>query len=307
LDQAGNQSAGRVVLVAFLVEAILAGGNSVAIRFSNRELEPLWGAGLRFLVAAILILGVMAAMKLEFPRGRALMGSVTFGLLQFVGAFGLLYYALVEIHAGLGQTLLALVPLATLILAVIQRQERLTGRAVVGTLIGLAGVGMISRDPLRGSASLLSLLAVLGSVLCFAQALVELRRLPRIHPVALNAVALVTAAAVLIPASVIAGETQALPHRAETWIALSYIAAVGSVVVFLLHVYVVQRWSASRTAYVMVLVPFVTVALSAWLDEEPVTSGLLVGGLLVIAGVYIGVLRRTSISNATLETERESA
>jgi drug/metabolite transporter (DMT)-like permease len=201
--------------------------------------------------------------------------------------------------------LLALVPLATLILAVLQRQERLTGRAVVGTLIGLAGVGLISRDPLRGSASLLSLLAVLGSVLCFAQALVLLRRLPRVHPVALNAVAMSTAAGVLIAASALAGESLVLPQQAETWVALGYVAAIGSVVVFLLHVYVVESWSASRTSYVMVLIPFVTVVLSAWLDEEPVTSGLLVGGLLVIAGVYIGALRRTSISKATLE--RESA
>jgi drug/metabolite transporter (DMT)-like permease len=59
-------------------------------------------------------------------------------------------------------------------------------------------------------------------------------------------------------------------------------------------VYVVQRWSASRTSYVMVLIPFVTVVLSAWLDREPLTPGLLVGGLLVVAGVYVGALRQIS-------------
>lgn len=50
-----SHDAGRLVVFAFLVEAVLAGGNSVAIRFSNRELGPLWGAGLRFLTAALLI------------------------------------------------------------------------------------------------------------------------------------------------------------------------------------------------------------------------------------------------------------
>jgi hypothetical protein len=38
-----GSSAARLVLTAFAVEAVLAGGNSVAIRFSNRELAPLWG------------------------------------------------------------------------------------------------------------------------------------------------------------------------------------------------------------------------------------------------------------------------
>jgi drug/metabolite transporter (DMT)-like permease len=39
---------------------------------------------------------------------------------------------------------------------------------------------------------------------------------------------------------------------------------------------------------VFVVVPFVTVVLSAWLDDEPVGAGLLLGGLLVLAGVYVG-------------------
>ena len=282
-------------MAAFVTEAVLAGGNSVAIRFSNRELDPLWGAGLRFALAAGLIVVVMAGLKLEVPRGRALKGAVLFGLFQFAGAFGLYYYALVDIHAGLGQTLLALVPLATLVLAVAQRQERLSRLAVTGTLIGLTGVGLISQDPLRGSIPLLSLLAVLGSVLCFAQALVLVRRFPPIHPVALNAVGMAVSAPVLIGAAAIAGEQFALPQRVETWVALGYVAAIGSVVVFLLHVYVVQSWSASRTSYVMVLIPFVTVVLSAWLDQESVTTGLALGGLLVIAGVYVGALRQTRV------------
>jgi drug/metabolite transporter (DMT)-like permease len=88
-------------------------------------------------LGAFLIVVVMAAMKLALPRGKTLVGAVLFGLFQFAGAFGLYYYALAEVHAGLGQTLLALVPLATLVLAVAQRQERLRGAAVVGTLIGL--------------------------------------------------------------------------------------------------------------------------------------------------------------------------
>ena len=287
------------MLIAFLLEAFLAGGSSVAIRFSNRELAPLWGASLRFLLGALLILAVMTVSRLAFPRGKALALAALFGLLQFAGAFGLYYFALVEIQAGLGQTLLALVPLATLFLAVAQGQERLRSSAVVGSLIGLAGVAVISREPLQGSISLISVFAVLGSVLCFAQALVVLRSAPPIHPVALNAVAMIAGAVVLVGASVVAGEPLVLPTRSETWIALGYVAAIGTVVVFLLHVFVAQRWGASRTAYVMVLVPFVTVVFSAKLDGESITSGLVLGGLLVIAGVYVGALRQPQVSVAS--------
>ncbi len=116
------------------------------------------------------------------------------------------------------------------------------------------------------------------------------RRLPPIQPVVLNAVGMVTGASVPLGVSIRVGEPRVLPRRIETWAALIYVVAIGSVV-FLLHVYVAQRWTASRAAYMMVVIPLVTVTLSAGLDQEPVTSGLLLGGILVIGGVYFGALR----------------
>lgn len=71
-------------------------------------------------------------------------------------------------HAGLGQVLLALVPLATLLLAVLWRQERVRTAAIVGTLLALVGVAFMSRDPLRQEVPLASVLAVVGGAVCFA-------------------------------------------------------------------------------------------------------------------------------------------
>ena len=43
-------------------------------------------------------------------------------------------------------------------------------------------------------------------------------------------------------------------------------------------------------AYQFVLIPVVTVLVSSWLDGETVTIALVAGGLLVLAGVYVGAL-----------------
>ena len=40
-----------------------------------------------------------------------------------------------------------------------------------------------------------------------------------------------------------------------------------------------------------ILIPIVTVLLSAWIDDEPISAGLVLGGPLVLAGVYVGALR----------------
>ena len=281
----------RWVPIAFVVSAVLAGGNAVGVRFSNRELDPFWGAGLRFSLAAICLIGLMAALRLELPRGRALIGSVVFGLLQFGLGFALAYYALVKLYAGFGQILLSLVPLATLLLAAAQRQERLHRASLAGTLLALVGVVIMSGASLHESIPILSLLAAVGSALCFAQGAIIVRRLPPVHPVSMSAVGMVAGAIVLLLGAAIAGDEFTLPRQGETLAALAFLVLVGSVVVFVLYLFVLRYWAASRAAYGFVLTTVVTVALSAWLDDEPITVALLIGGALVLVGVYIGALR----------------
>src|SRR5262245_57560782 len=213
----------RVALAAFVACNVAVAANPIAVRFSNRELAPLWGAGLRFGVAAALLVGLMAVFRLRPPSGHALGGAILFGVLNFAAAVGLAYYAFVHVHAGLGQIVYALVPLATLLLAVLQGQERFQMRAIVGAVFAVGGVAVLAEAPLRANVPPLALLALLLSVVCVAQAAVIVRHLPPMHPVTMNAVGSAAAAAVLIPASFIAGESAQVPQHATTWFSLAYL------------------------------------------------------------------------------------
>ena len=97
-----------------------------------------------------------------------------------------------------------------------------------------------------------------------------------------------------------------LPQQIETWAALAYVVVIGSVVVFLLHVFVAHHWSASSAAYVMVVIPLVAIVLSAWLDQEPITSNFLMGGVLVLGGVYLGALRNNPNSHQPVDEAQKS-
>jgi drug/metabolite transporter (DMT)-like permease len=135
---------------------------------------------------------------------------------------------------------------------------------------------------------------VLGGVLCFAQGTVLAGRFPSVHPVATNAVGMAVGAVILLALSLLFRQEIALPKHAETWAAVAYMVVLGSGPVFVLYVVVARLWSSSRAAYSFVLIPLVTVLLSAWIDDEPIGAGLVLGGLLVLAGVYVGALRPTS-------------
>jgi drug/metabolite transporter (DMT)-like permease len=287
----------RAGVAAFAACAVITAANPVAIRFSNRELAPFWGGALRLLLMAALLALVTRLLRLDLPRGRALRGAVLFGALNYGCAVGLTYYGFVHVHAGLGQLMFALVPLATLLIASLQGHERLHARAVAGALCAVAGVAVLAQAQLDDALPPLSLLALLGSVLCVSQAAVLVRRFPPVHVVTMNAVGTFAAALVLLPVALAAGEPIVLPRLGPTWLALGF-GVVGGALLFVLYIFVLKRWAASRAAYLFVLAPFLTFVLSARLDDEPLGSSLAVGGAFIVAGVYVGALRRSSSRHA---------
>jgi drug/metabolite transporter (DMT)-like permease len=282
---------GRGTLVAFLIGAVLSSGNPISVKFSNVELDPFWGATFRFTLAAGLMLIVMAVLRLPFPRGRALWGAVLYGIFNFGLAFACLFYALVELGAGFLQILLAVIPLTALLLAVAQRQERLRLSAVIGSVLAFAGVLLMSQVALDDSISLTSILVAMGAALCLAQGAVLVRIFPPAHPVSLNAVGMTVGAVILFIATLIAGDSFTMPTLPETWLAIAYMVVIGSGVVFILWVFVLKRWEASRAAYNFVLLPPITLVFSSWILDEKVGIELIFGGLLILVGVYIGALR----------------
>ena len=265
----------------------------MGVRFSNRELEPFWGATLRFALATVVLVAIVLVRRLELPRGRALLGAILYGLFNFGGAFALSYYGLVRVHAGLGQTILALVPLLTLLLAVAHRQEAMRMAALVGSVLAIAGIAIMSGVTTAAGLPLLSILAIVGSAACFAEAAVLVRMFPHAHPITRNAVGMATGAVFLLAVTLVAGDAMELPERVATWTALAYMVLVGSVFVFVLYLVLLRYWVASRASYVFVVIPVGTFALSAWLDQEPIGWNVVIGALFVLAGVYVGALRRT--------------
>ncbi len=134
-------------MAAFLVAVVLGGVNFVGVRYSNQELDPIWGAFLRFGLAAIVFGVLCAALRLPLPRGRALALVVAYGLVGFGLAYGALYWAMQEAPAGIAAVVLAIGPLLVLLLAVAHRLERFSLRAAVGAVIALAGTALMFLGP----------------------------------------------------------------------------------------------------------------------------------------------------------------
>ncbi|MEX2609181.1 MAG: EamA family transporter [Gemmatimonadota bacterium] len=216
---------------------IIGGGNFVAVRFSNEELPPLFGAALRFSLAAALFFMIARVRGTPVPRGRAASGAALYGLPGFGLACAFLYYALVGLAAGTASVIMASVPLLTLAMAVAHGQS-----------------------------------------------------LPRPDPITTNAIGMTAGAALLWVASLAFGEAWALPDTGRTWLVLGYLVLLGSVALFILFLYVIERWTASATTYAIALMPVFAVLFGSLLAQEPITLELVGGGALVMVAVYVGAL-----------------
>lgn len=277
------------MLVAFAGVVLLGGTNLVLVVFTTRELDPFWSASLRFGNAGLLASLAAIAMGLRVPRGRVLAVSVLYGFLGFFMGFALFYWGTQRVPAAIASVIMGSVPLLTFFLALTQRIERFRMRGLLGACLAIVGIGVISARPPEGSLPILPLLAVFGAAASAAQSAIVVRRIPDAHPLVTSAVGMVTGAVMLLLTSALAGETHALPASSGVWIALM-VMVVTSPLLFVLFVFVIQRWSATAASYQFVLFPLVSILLAAILLDESISASILIGAPLVLLGVYVGAL-----------------
>lgn len=278
----------QLTLLAFAGVVLFGGVNAIAVKKSVVELAPFWSAGLRFVVAGLLLVAFVVATRRPFPRGRSFTGALLYGAVAFAASFAFVYPALREVPAGTAVVFLALVPLLTFGLAILQGQERFHVQGLVGALIALVGVAVVVADQLSAAVPLVSMLLIFAGTIFIAESGVLLKWVPRSDPFATNGVAMLAGAAILLAISMVGGEVWSIPSQAVTWAAVGYLVVFGSIVMFGLYLFALRRWTASGVSYVTLLMPLVTVPLAAALISEQVSASFLLGGGIALAGVYIG-------------------
>jgi drug/metabolite transporter (DMT)-like permease len=161
-------------------------------------------------------------------------------------------------------------------------------------------------DQLGAAVPLSALLALGGAMLFSALTTVVIKRLPPGDPIAANAVGGVFFLPILLALSLAAHESWALPSRLETWVALLFLVVFGTVLLFPLALFIIGRWTASGYSYTNLFKPLAAVALAAVILGEPVRLTFLLGGALVLVGVWVGAFStRSAPTSTSVETGAE--
>jgi len=162
-----------------------------------------------------------------------------------------------------------------------------------GGVIALAGIAIAARAQLGVNVPALSVLALIAGSAISGEGNVILKIFsPKSDPMATNALTLSAGLAFLFLTSFLIGEHHNIPRLPATWIAITYTVIPGSVIMFYLFVWLLSRWSASATSYVIMLFPIVATIAGSLLAGETITLTFILGGVLVLVGVWIGALMK---------------
>jgi drug/metabolite transporter (DMT)-like permease len=296
---------GATSLSTFAAVVVIGGANFVAVRVSNQELAPFWGAGLRFGLAALLFVVIALVLRVHWPRDRrqvALIG--VYGLLSFTISYALMYWALVRVNASMAAVLLAAVPLITPLLAAIHRMERLRVRNMAGAVIALVGITIMTVGPAGLIIPIGGLAAITIAAISVSESVIIGKKVSVNHPVLTNAIGMPIGAVGLLLLSLLVGEQWVLPQEAPVIGAVIYLAVVGSVGLFIGFLMVVRVWTPSATSYAFVLFPVMTLLLEAWLLDEPLTVRSVAGAVIVMAGVWFGALAPSARAIVNVEAPK---
>ncbi len=269
--------------------------NFIVAKVTLQEVPPVTLLFLRVLFSNVILLALYLGRRVYRQHQRLQEGDWKwFALLGLFGVAGNqagftigLHYTTVA-HSSL---IISLSPLLVLLLATHMKLEAFTKMKVIGMLLSFSGVAVLVSEhgfDTHSSTFLGDLITFAGSV-CFALYTVYGKKVAdRYDTLSLNTYTyLFGGAAVFLFTGREVVSLNWLAMSWKGWLGALYMAAMASVLAYMIFYYALTKISASRVIAFSYLQPVLATLLSIPLLGDKVTTHLLVGGALVLVGVAL--------------------
>ena len=260
----------------------------VAIKIGLEDAPALLGAGVRFVLAGVLLLGFAAARRRSLKTDKLL--ALILGLLPFAFCYGLVYWGEQYIPSGLTAVLFGVMPLYTAILAaLLLKDEPLRARVLLGVALALAGLSLAFAESLElghSDRAALGAIAVVLSPLGAALGNIGLkRRAGELDAIVLNGWGMLIGGGLLLALSGATEDWGEAVWSAKALGSILYLAIVGSAVAFVTLTVLLRAMSAQASSFIALMIPFGALIFGALLYDEPITGRAVAGAALVVAGL----------------------
>lgn len=268
----------------------------LAIAIAVESLPPASLVALRVGVAALVLCVAVRALGMRLPGPGPIWAR--FLLLGCVGnalPFTAISWGQLRVSSGLTGVLMAVMPLATLVLAhYFVAGEKMTPRRTAGFGLGFAGIGV-----LVGPAAMLQLggdgtevthqLAVLLGALCYAVNTILAGRMPPMHALVQAAGTMLMSSAVMLPIALVFDrpwEWPVLPSG-TSWAAGLWLGLVPTGLATFLYFRIVSSAGPTFLALMNYGIPVVAMGAGIALAGEPFEPRALLALTLILGGLIV--------------------
>src|SRR5437588_5408681 len=291
--------------IVWLILCGIWGSTWLFIKIGLRDLPPITFAGIRFVLAAAILVLLALISRAPWPRGRLDWSIIAItGTLQFALNYGLVFWGEQYISSGLAAVLQSTFPVFGLVIAHFYLpHERITFPKVFGVLLGVLGVAVIFSDQLAiaGKLALLGSVALVMSAFFGSYSNVIVKAYgTHIDPRMLAAGQMIFG---FVPLLAIGIFTEGNPLRiywtARAIVCLLYLVIVGSVIAFGLLYWLLRHMDATSTMLISLVTPVVAVIIGMIVLHEEFNSRLIAGALCIISGIALVVWRKHRVKRST--------
>jgi len=283
------------VLLAFAIIYFVWGSTFLAIRVGVREVPPFLMAGMRFLVAGLVLVAWMRVKETSFPSTREWLSASLMAVLIFVLDYGLLFWAERRVPSGVAAVMMATIPVfMTISEIVILGTQRLTLRLGAALLVGLGGVAvLVSRSVSFGDAPIdtVGAIALIVAAISWSVGSMLTRKLPLPAEKAMSSGAQMLAGGILLTLTATTlGEFRGFRPQdvsMKAWFALVYLIVAGSIVAYTAYVWLIHHESPTKVGTYAYVNPVVAVLLGYFIGGEALTLRTILGTALVLVSVVV--------------------
>ncbi len=281
------------VPVAWLTLCVVWSSTWLVIKIGLRDLPPISYAGIRFLVAIVVLFAVSAGRVGLLPRrGSDYLLLAFTGVLMFALNYGLLFWGELHVSSGLAAVLQATIPIFGMLFAhVMLPEEPLQVPKLLGALLAVGGVAIIC-ERLLGFNGFMAFWGGLGIIVgaassAFSNVLLKARG-AQLAPAMIAAWQMIFGAApLLLIGFLVEGNPLKFHWSVVSIFCLLYLAVIGSALTFLLLYWLLPRMTVARLQAISLITPPGAVALGWAVGGETFSSWSLLGACLVLAGVWM--------------------
>jgi drug/metabolite transporter (DMT)-like permease len=276
---------------SLLLAVLFLGTNPVAVKVAVAEFPPLPFVAMRFTLAGLLLLALVALLEPRDgrPGRRDLLSMAGVGLLG-VGANNVAFTLGVSMTTASETALIyAAVPIWGILLGLALGLERPTPRGLLGVCLAFAGVAIVVYGGLTGETSLLGDLLVVVATVCWGSyAVLSLPLLRKYSPLVVASHTMLFGGLGVLPFALPGFlETGWVEASGEAWRALAYSTLLVAAFGFWAWQRGVSQVGANRVLIYQYLITLVGVTAGVLLLGESLTANKVLGGAVILLGVYL--------------------